>query len=80
MLLFDSFEEACSLEAIAVYLVASVAQSIDFNLHIREALFDKKDFHRDLRRDVYSIIGEANSDDHFIKTRRDPGCGRQLVT
>lgn len=72
VLLLDSFEEECTLEAIAVYLVASVAQSIDHNLHIREALFDRETFQKDLRRDVHSVIGEANSDDRFVNTRRDP--------
>ena len=72
VLLVDNFDEECTMEAIAVYLVASVAQSIKHNLHIREALFDEEHFRLDLRRDVHSVIGETDSDEQFIITRRDP--------
>ena len=43
-----------SLEATATYLVAAIAQTIQANLRIRQALFNNSDLHRDLQADIAS--------------------------
>ena len=61
-----------SLEATAVYLVAAIAQTIDANLRIQQALFDNTNLKRDLQTDIVSVIGDEDSDDEFKIKRRDP--------
>ena len=61
-----------ALEATAVYLVAAIAQTIDDNLRIRQALFDASDLQRALPVDIVSVIGDEDSDDDFKTRRRDP--------
>ena len=61
-----------SVQATAVYLVASIAQTIDANMRIRQALFDHTSLKRDLQADIVSVIGNEDSDDEFKTKRRDP--------
>ena len=72
VLLVKGCSDDDSLQATAVYLVASIAQTIDANLRIRRALFDNTDLKRDLQADIVSVIGNDDSDDEFKTKKRDP--------
>lgn len=61
------------IKGIAVYLVGAIASCIEFNLSLREALFDEKSIARDLYRDVTNIIGNDNDIGNSMKTNeRNP--------
>jgi hypothetical protein len=68
----NNFEADEALEATAIYLVSSIAQTIDANLQIREALFDEVTAQRDLLADILSVIGEEDSEEEFKTMVRDP--------
>jgi len=68
----DNLDEESCLEAAAIYLVSAIAQSIDANLRIREALFDEESLSRDLHADVVAVIGENSADAEFKTMKRDP--------
>lgn len=55
------------LEAIAVYLVAAIAQCLDSNFQIRNALFGETSFNRDIHNDVTKVIGVDNTISSDIK-------------
>ena len=61
-----------SLAATATYLVAAIAQTIQANLRIRQALFNNIDLHRDLQADIASVIGDEDSHGYFKTKQRDP--------
>lgn len=56
-----------TVEAIAVYLVTTIAGSVQLDLDIREKLFDVATLQSDLYRDVVAVIGETN---HLSSTKR----------
>jgi hypothetical protein len=60
------------LNATAVYLVGSIAQCIQSDLHIREALFDDATREKDLLAEIVGVVGEADADDNFKTMSRDP--------
>ena len=60
------------LQATAVYLVSAIAQSIEANLCLREALFDEEQYERELLADVIAVIGEEDSTADFKTMVRDP--------
>lgn len=60
-------------EAIAVYLVAAIAQCIDSNFQVRNALFGETSFNRDIHNDVTTVIGVDNTISSETKTdERNP--------
>ncbi|MFW6114300.1 MAG: hypothetical protein ACOC7K_01010 [bacterium] len=72
VLLVQHLEEDDCLEATAIYLVSAIAQSIEANLTLREALFDEEQFERELSADVVAVVGEDNTDKNFRSMVRDP--------
>jgi hypothetical protein len=72
LLTIDGFGSRGTLEAAAVYLVGSVAQCVQADLQIRQALFDEATFARDLAADVVAVIGGESADETFKTMRRDP--------
>lgn len=72
VLLVTNLEAEECLRATAIYLVSAIAQSIEANLTLRDALFDEEHFQRDLSADVVTVIGEHNSDEHFSTMVRNP--------
>lgn len=61
-----------TLRATAVYLVGAIANSIEANLKLRKALFNEDNIGRELKRDVFTVIGSPDSNKRFITTRRNP--------
>ncbi|MEZ6093441.1 MAG: hypothetical protein R3C03_04265 [Pirellulaceae bacterium] len=72
VLLIENFGARSSLEAAAVYLVSAIAQNIEANLRLREALFDEDHFARDLATDVKRVVGGSKVDDEVKTKERDP--------
>ncbi len=72
ILLIDGFADREVREAIAVYLVSLICQSVDANLRVRQALFNEDTFDRDVRRDVISVIGKKSAKLIYKTNRRDP--------
>lgn len=68
----DSFDHPSALAATAVYLVSCIAQTIEANLQVRQALFDEEAFARDLYDDIVSVIGDDSADDEFKTMVRNP--------
>jgi len=66
------FDSPDTLNAVAVYLVGSIAQCIQADMQIREALFDDATRSVDLLRDVIGVIGDATATDTFKTMNRDP--------
>lgn len=66
------FESSTTLKATAVYLVGSVAQCIQSDLLIREALFDDATRDKDLLTDIVGVVGDAAADEQFKTMNRDP--------
>ncbi|WP_339910366.1 hypothetical protein [Symmachiella dynata] len=72
VLLIENLEGEECLEATAIYLVSAIAQSIETNLTLREALFDEEHFERELSADVVAVVGKDNSDENFGTMVRNP--------
>ena len=72
VLLVENFGVRSSLEAAAVYLVSAIAQNIEANLKLREALFDEDHYARDLATDVKRVVGGSKVDDEVKTKERDP--------
>lgn len=68
----DGFADRDIRDAIAVYLVSLICQSVEANLQVREALFDETTLDRDVRRDVVSVVGKKSLKSSVKTTRRDP--------
>lgn len=62
LLEYDTIDPSADLlRNLGVFLTASIAQCVEFNLAIRQALFDEADLGRDLAASVVSVIGADNS-------------------
>lgn len=72
VLLVENFGTRPCFEATAVYLVSAIAQNIEANLQLREALFDEDNFERDLANDVERVVGNSTVDNEFKTMVRDP--------
>ena len=72
ILQIDGFADRDVQDAIAVYLVSLICQSVQANLQVRNALFNEDTFDRDVRRDVVSVIGKKSATGRFKTYRRDP--------
>jgi hypothetical protein len=68
----NGFCSTQSLVATSIYLVGSIAQCVQSDLTLREALFDDGTRDSDLTRDVEGVIGPAAADDQFKIKKRDP--------
>ena len=60
------------LEAIAIYLVSAIAQTVDAALALREALFGEDDVHGEIERDVLEIIGTEGLSEEKKRDVRNP--------
>jgi hypothetical protein len=61
-----------TLTATAVYLVGSIAQCIQADLRIRDALFDDATRNVELLSDIEQVVGDDLSEDQFKTMSRDP--------
>lgn len=68
----DNFTDSNALASTAVYLVSCIAQAIEANLQVRQALFDEASYTRDLSTDVVSVIGDDTAEEDFKTMVRNP--------